>query len=169
MTNKKILYVDMDGVLVDFRSAYPKLTAEERATYNPENLPDQEAAYDEVPNIFSRMEPMEGAIAAFDRLSQVYDTYILSTAPWGNPTAWSDKLEWVKKHLGHLDEGKAKADRVVEKRLILSHHKNLNRGDYLIDDRPKANGVPDFKGKFIHFGPESDNFPDWDSVLKSLL
>ena len=56
---------------------------------------------------------------------------------WKNPSAWSDKARMVKRHLGHLDEGKAKADRVVEKRLILSHHKNLNRGHYLIDDRTR--------------------------------
>ena len=29
-----------------------------------------------------------------------YDVYILSSAPWKNPSAWSDKLEWVKKYLG---------------------------------------------------------------------
>ncbi|NCG08090.1 MAG: 2-C-methyl-D-erythritol 4-phosphate cytidylyltransferase, partial [Verrucomicrobia bacterium] len=56
-----------------------------------------------------------------------FDSYILSTAPWGNPTAWSDKLEWVKKHLGE----------VAKKRLILSHNKQLNKGDYLIDDRSR--------------------------------
>ena len=138
-------------------------------TYNPADDDPEDANYDEVPNIYSRMEPMDGAVAAFEKLSQVYETYILSTAPWKNPSAWSDKLEWVKMHLGHLDEGKAKADRVVEKRLILSHHKNLNRGHYLIDDRPEANGVPKFKGEFIHFGPESDKYPDWDSVLKYLI
>ena len=172
MTNKKILYVDMDGVLVDFKSVYPKLTAEQRAKYNPndpEGKKDHEAPYDLIPNIFSIMDPINGAIAAYEKLSQVYETYILSTAPWKNPSAWSDKLEWVKRHLGHLDEGKAEADRVVEKRLILSHHKNLNRGHYLIDDRPKANGVPDFKGEFIHFGPKSEKYKDWDSVLNYLL
>ena len=45
----KTLYIDMDGVLVDFKSAYSKLTAEERAKFNPGNLPDSKAAYDEVP------------------------------------------------------------------------------------------------------------------------
>ena len=159
----------MDGVLVDFASAYGRLTTWEKNTYNPNDDDPEDANYDEVPNIYSRMEPIDGAIVAYEKLSQVYETYILSTAPWKNPSAWSDKLEWVKRHLGHLEEGKAEADRVVEKRLILSHHKNLNRGHYLIDDRPKANGVPDFKGEFIHFGPKSEKYKDWDSVLKYLL
>ena len=152
----KILYIDLDGVLVDFRSAYSKLTAEERAKFNPSNLPDSEVAYDNVPNIFARMEPMEGAVAAYEKLSQVYDTYILSTAPWENPSAWSDKLEWVKKHLGS----------VAHKRLILSHNKHLNKGDYLVDDRDK-NGANKFDGELIRFG--SDVFPDWNSVLRHLL
>jgi 5'(3')-deoxyribonucleotidase len=156
MDTEKILYIDMDGVLVDFQSAYSKLTAEERAKYNPENLLDHKAAYDEVPNIFSRMEPIEGAIAAYEKLSQAYDTYILSTAPWENSTAWSDKLNWVKKHLG----------RVAYKRLILSHNKQLNTGDYLIDDRDK-NGADKFDGELIRFG--SDEFPDWTAVVRHLL
>ena len=81
------------------------------------------------------MQPNEGAIDAMNRLKDKYDIYILSTAPWDNPSAWSDKLEWVKRYLGE----------VCYKRLILSHHKNLNAGDYLIDDR-KKNGAADFKG-----------------------
>ena len=80
----------------------------------------------------------------------------MSTAPWGNPTAWSDKLEWVKKHLGE----------VAKKRLILSHNKQLNKGDYLIDDRSR-NGADKFDGEHIQFG--KDPFPNWDSVLEYLL
>ena len=52
------------------------------------------------------------------------------------------------------------------KRLILSHHKQLNVGDYLIDDRT-ANGADKFTGEHIHFG--QDKFPDWNAVLKYLL
>ena len=50
--------------------------------------------------------------------------------------------------------------------MILSHHKNMNRGDYLIDDRTK-HGVDKFQGEHIHFG--SEKFPNWKSVLKYLL
>jgi len=57
-------------------------------------------------------------------------------------------------------------DGAAHKRLILSHHKNLNVGDYLIDDRP-ANGADKFTGEWIHFG--QDPFPDWKSVTDYLI
>ena len=135
MKNKKILYVDMDGVLVNFQSGIDKLTDEEILTYD--------GRYDEVPNIFSLMDPMPGSLNAFKLLSKKYDTYILSTSPWENPTALQDKQNWVIKYL--------KDD--AEKRLIFSHHKNLNKGDFLIDDRTKR-GAKYFEGKHIHFGKE---------------
>ena len=105
------------------------------------------------------MAPLPGAIAAYTELAHLFDTYILSTAPWQNPSAWSDKLEWVQLHLG-MD-----AHAPAYKRLILSHHKNLNRGDFLVDDRDK-NGADRFKGELVRFG--SEDFPDWDAVLKYL-
>jgi len=145
---KKILYIDMDNVLVDFPSGISKLSQEVINEY--------ESNLDEVPNIFSLMEPLEGAIDSFKILSQRYDTYILSTAPWKNSAAWSDKVKWVKKYLGES----------AYKRLILTHHKNLNHGDYLIDDRTK-NGAGEFKGELIHFG--TDKFPDWKSVCSYLV
>lgn len=146
---KKILYIDMDNVLVDFPSAFPKIPLEILEKYKDDK--------DEIPGIFSMMQPLEGAIEAFEKLSKKYDTYILSTAPWENPSAWSDKLIWVKKHLGEA----------AYKRLILSHNKNLNFGDYLIDDRPN-NGAAEFKGELIRFG-KNNPFPDWQAVLAYLL
>ena len=145
---KKILYVDMDNVLVDFPSGISKISKQLQSQY--------EDRLDEVPDIFSLMDPLEGAIDSYKKLSQKFDTYILSTAPWKNSSAWSDKNEWVKKYLGD----------VAYKRLILSHHKNLNYGDYLIDDR-LANGANLFEGEHIHFG--SDKFPDRGSVCSYLL
>ena len=145
---KKILYVDMDNVLVDFPSGIARLPSATVAEF--------EGRLDEVPGIFSLMDPMPNAIASFDTLAQHYDTYILSTAPWGNPSAWIDKVLWVQKYLG----------KPAYKRLILSHHKNLNDGHYLIDDRTK-NGVDRFHGEHIHFGTE--RFPDWHSVVSYLI
>jgi 5'-nucleotidase len=145
---KKILYFDMDNVLVNFQSGINRLETVDLINY--------EGNLDEVPGIFGLMDPIEGAIEAYHKLTQYYDCYILSTAPWENDSAWSDKAKWVKKHLGE----------VAYKRLILTHNKNLNKGDYLIDDRTK-NGAGEFEGEHIHFLTEQ--FPDWDSVLNYLI
>lgn len=150
---RKILYIDMDNVLVDFPSGIDRIIEEERTEY--------EGRLDEVPDIFSNMDPMEGAVEAYKLLAQHYDTYILSTSPWNNPSAWSDKLEWVKKHLGG-EEGDP-----AYKRLILSHHKHLNRGDYLIDDREK-NGADRFEGELLRFGT-GQTYPDWKAIIAYLL
>ena len=144
----KILYIDMDNVLVDFQSGIDALDERTRMEY--------ENRYDEVPGIFSKMRPKIGAVEAVNALQSKYDIYILSTAPWNNPSAWSDKLDWVKRYLGDL----------CYKRLILTHHKNLNKGDFLIDDREK-NGAGAFEGELILFG--SDKFPDWGKIQKYLL
>ena len=144
----KILYIDMDNVLVDFKSGIDAISEEERQQFKDD--------LDEVPGIFSKMKPVEGAIAAYNELTKHFDVYILSTAPWENPSAWSDKLLWVKKYLGQS----------AHKRLILSHNKNLNAGDFLVDDRT-ANGAGKFAGEHIHF--LSEQFKDWDDVLSYLL
>jgi 5'(3')-deoxyribonucleotidase len=144
----KRLYVDMDNVLVDFPCGVARLEPELARAY--------EGRLDEVPGIFALMPPVRGALEAYATLARRFDTYVLSTAPWENPSAWSDKLLWVKRHLGDS----------ARKRLILTHHKDLNLGDYLIDDRTK-NGAERFRGEHIHFGTE--RFPDWDAVLAYLL
>ena len=138
----------MDGVLVNFESGVAKLSEETKKEY--------EGRIDEVPGLFALMDPMPGAIEAVQLLSKHFDVYILSTSPWNNPTAASDKIEWVKKHLNS----------VFHKRVIITHHKELLQGDYLIDDRGK-NGTSEFKGEWLQFGQEQ--FPDWDAVLKHLL
>ena len=144
----QIIYIDMDNVIVDFGSGINELSIQQKKKYV--------GRLDDVPGIFSLMSPMENAIESVKKLSKVFDIYLLSTAPWDNPSAWSDKVIWVKKYLGE----------VAHKRLILSHHKNLNKGDYLIDDRTK-NGADKFEGEHIHFGQGA--FKDWNAVTKYLL
>jgi len=143
---KKIVYVDMDNVLVDFRSSFRHLSAEIKAEFKDNR--------DDIPGIFSLMRPMPGAIESFHELARHFDTYVLSTSPWANPSAWSDKLLWIQEHLGE----------VARKRLILSHNKHLNVGDYLIDDRTK-NGADRFTGEHIHFGTDRVLLCKWYLAL----
>lgn len=144
----KKLFFDMDGVLVDFQSGIDKLSDEVKKEY--------EGRLDEVPGIFSLMAPMPGAIEAVHTLSEYYDMYILSTAPWKNTTAYSDKLAWLTKHYGDL----------FKKRVIITHCKNLCDGDYLVDDRAK-NGASEFPGEWVQFG--SERYPDWEEVTRYLI
>ena len=149
---KKILYFDMDNVLVDFHSGISFLSEETRQAY--------EGRLDEVPGIFSLMKPLDGAVDAVKLLSHYFNVYILSTAPWKNISAWSDKAAWVQRYFG------GDKDSPFYKRLIITHHKNLNKGDFLIDDRTK-NGAGEFEGELIMFG--SEKFPSWKSVTDYLI
>lgn len=137
---KKIIYFDMDGVLADY---------EGKANYK--DTPEKEAN-----GFFVDLEPINGAVEAFKKLSEHFDCYILTTAPWSSPIAWSEKRLWVEKHLGEH----------AFKRLMTSHRKDLHIGDYLIDDRT-LNGAGEFGGEHIHFG--TPDFPNWDAVVEYLM
>lgn len=119
---------------------------------------------DEVPGIFGLMTPTAGAVEAITELAEHFDVYFLSTAPWSNPSAWADKNIAVQKFFPTIGY----------KRLILSHHKNLNLGDYIIDDRPN-NGAAEFQGEWIKYGPAFyQNHPDkeshtWATILDHLI
>ena len=142
---KKIVYFDMDNTLVNFQSAINQLPTQVKESYKGE--------LDNVPGVFSKMKPINEMVQLFNEMAadERYDVYILSTSPWDNPTAASDKVVWVKKYLPLYGY----------KRLILSHNKHLNIGDYLIDDRT-TNGAGEFTGELIQYGTEK--FPTAQSI-----
>ena len=161
MTKKKIVYIDMDGVIVDFGKAikdwfekHPHL--EERYKTHP----------DHIQGLFRIAPPIKGAIEAIKKLhnSGKYELFIATSAPWGNPQSLTDKRFWLEDYF----------DNIFHKRLFTTHRKDLLMGDYLIDDRLK-NGAGEFKGKLLRFGYDWENnnspneYPDWDSILDYLL
>jgi 5'-nucleotidase len=161
MIKKKIVYIDMDGVIVDFGKAikdwfekHPHL--EERYKTHP----------DHIQGLFRIAPPIKGAIEAIKKLhnSGKYELFIATSAPWGNPQSLTDKRFWLEDYF----------DNIFHKRLFTTHRKDLLMGDYLIDDRLK-NGAGEFKGKLLRFGYDWENnnspneYPDWDSILDYLL
>jgi len=150
--NKKVIWIDMDGVLVDFDGHIETVMRE-----NPYLNEEYEGREDEIPNIFRYAPPIEGAIEAVRKLEESgkYELYIATAAPWGNPSSAMDKRLWIVEHFGDL----------FVKKMAITHLKNMLIGDYLIDDRTK-NGAGEFKGTHIHFG---HNGTDWNEVLRLLL
>tara|TARA_Y100000385_G_scaffold18529_1_gene18515 strand:- start:381 stop:824 length:444 start_codon:yes stop_codon:yes gene_type:complete len=146
----KLLYIDLDGVIADFVSAMNAHSLRENPLYDKEP--------DTIPGLFRNLKPIESAISSVEKLlhSEKYEVYFLSTAPWNNPSAWTDKRLWLAEQFGDK----------INRRLILTHRKDLVKGDILIDDRPN-NGAKDFEGELIKFG--SDEYPDWSAVIDYLL
>ena len=143
----KRVYIDLDGVLADFEKG--------RKNHPLGNQTPYKGRPDRLPGLFKDLEPIKGSIDAVNKLlnNPNFDVYFLSTAPWDNPDAWTHKRLWIAKHF---------EEKLIRRRLILCHHKQLLMGDYLIDDR-KWNGASEFTGEWIHFG--SKRFPNWKSVL----
>lgn len=146
----KLLYIDLDGVVADFVTAMK--------THPLIHQPPHDKNPDTIPGLFRHLKPIDAAIESVKKLlkSPKYDVYFLSTAPWNNPSAWTDKRLWIEQQFGNE----------INRRLILTHRKDLVIGDILIDDRPN-NGAKNFQGEWIHFG--SKDFPDWNSIIKYLL
>ena len=158
--NKKILYLDMDGVVADFEKRIGELSPDLK---NFGSFEDKQLLSDKIdqvcfanPEVYHDLPLIEGAVAAVEKLSGLYDIYFLSTAMWSLPQSFTGKRIWIARHF----------EIVGRKRLILTHRKDLLLGDFLVDDRLK-NGAAEFRGEHIHFGTEK--FPDWEITSEYLI
>lgn len=144
----KIVFIDMDDTLCDFKGAFLKAVAENPAIQYPQSQ------Y----RFFANLQPLDGAILAVKALidSDRYDPYVLSAPSTRNPFSYAEKREWIEAQFGY---------EFCEK-LILCAHKGLLRGDFLIDDNAEGKGQERFEGELIQFG--SEEFPDWRSVRETL-
>ena len=153
---KKIIFIDMDGVLVDFKDAI-----ENCYKNNPHFKEKYKTNPDEIPNIFKNPKPIEGAIEAVEKLAAYgkFDLFIATSATWGNPEAATHKRLWVEKYFGDL----------FKKKMFITHRKDLLIGDYLIDDR-EANGAAGFTGELLPFGwayekNKMNEYETWTDIL----
>ena len=160
MNKKKIVYIDMDGVLVDFGKAI-----DDWFTNHPHLKGRYESFPDHIQGLFRIAPPIKGAIEAVKKLheSGKYELFIATSAPWGNPQSNTDKRFWIEDYFGDI----------FHKKMFITHRKDLLMGDYLIDDRTK-NGAGEFSGELLQFGVnwetgKEGQFPNWKSILDYLL
>lgn len=150
MGDKKIVLVDLDDVLGDWRgdvirsaqeiSGNKEMFIHGRDFTAWDMLGEYRRKYGETavqailhaintPGFHEQIPLIEGAIDGLQQLTHYgLDVYIV-TWPWhGHQSCAGEKLNWVRKHFGHE----------WERRTIISANKVLVRGDLLIDDRPDA-------------------------------
>ena len=146
MMNEKIVYVDMDDTLCDYRAGYMR----QKERYPQHEYPQSE------PGLYINLDPMPGATEAYRWLEQHprLDVYILTAPSVRNAHSYAEKRIWVEKYLGMT----------AAYRLIISPNKGLSKGDFLIDDYTHGKGQEQFEGRILQFG--SEDFPDWPSVIQ---
>lgn len=155
MSEKKILYIDMDGTVADLQGRLLHYHPEMPEGYSEEaNKKFYEICYANR-NIFHELEPISGSDEAVEELKSLFDIYFLSVPMWDLPESFTDKRLWVEKHYGEWGRN----------RLILSAHKHLNNGEFLVDDTTR-HGVDRFAGEHIHIFTEK--WPDWPTVTEYL-
>ena len=128
----------MDGVISDF----DKAAKEQGNGKRPDLYVD-----------YGSLDAIHGAKEALMRLDQDFDIYIASTPPWTRPDMWAAKRKWIEEHFPYL-----------KRKLILTHHKDLLKGDILIDDS-RWRGQPDFEGEWFWFNKDWEN-RNWEACLK---
>lgn len=97
--------------------------------------------------------PVQGAVNAYMHLSQSYDTYVLASAPYNTPEAWSEPVRWAETHLGT----------VAWDKVVVSNRKDLILGDYIIDRHTDSYRLQDSMGTVIGYG--SDPYRTWDDIV----
>ena len=156
----KILYIDLDGVVADFdKFVQPYLPGVELGDGDSSDYADRSKMVDEVmandPEIFEKLDLIEDAYESVMELSKHFEIYFLSTPVHKVPESYTGKRRWIRSNFGEC----------ADKRLILTHRKDLCIGDFLVDDRLK-NGSENFKGEHIHFA--QPGYENW-KVVKELL
>ena len=149
MNKKKIVYVNLDGIIAEFES---KMLHQIKSIIYNEQYVFRSALYEIAP-------PLKGGAQAVQALMNMeeFNVFFISTPIWGDTDVWSEKRDW----LSQLFKFKK-----VRGRLFLCHQKHLLRGDYLIDQSWRY-GSKKFQGEWIQIGVDP-KFPSWKGVLEYL-
>lgn len=137
------VFVDMDGVIVDFAAHMKALSL------TGDELKRLPGAYLDMPAIPGAIDAVRSVIG------MGFEVWIATKPPTGIAYAYSDKAAWVFKHLPEL-----------KRRIIITHDKGLlgDEADYLCDDRPHKANCEAFRGTLLRF---TDGF-HWPEALDVL-
>lgn len=183
MTRQLIIGVDLDNTVVAWESAYardavlidPAFPVDEfmqRGTYDLDTATSsKETRYKVMQRrgFYREMDILPGAKEALEAMvSMGHQVFLISQPDVDNPTGHSDKLWWVRKHLGAQ----------WATRLVLTHDKTLWRGDILIDDKPVVSGLLKPSWQHIYFtqrynadlsGPRIDSWSEWNQRFTNMV
>lgn len=139
----KLVYVDMDDTIADFRGADP-LKGEPYDEFSVRKMYD--------PGFFYNLKPINGALSGVRGLIRLgFDVHILSQPVAESPHSYSEKVQWIALYFPELI-----------RKLHFTQDKGLFYGDYLIDDNPDK-WKDRFKGQFVEF--RYGIYNEWENVL----
>jgi len=138
---KKIVYLDMDGVLADFFAHI----APEHNFYNPPEM-FKKGFFRNLPIVPGAKEGVAALLA-----NPNLNVYIATKHTSKNFDCATEKVEWINEHFPAL----------IKKMFMVCDKEHLN-GDFLIDDDKKWDGFP---GEFIHFD-EHNPEKAWAKVIE---
>jgi len=82
----------------------------------------------EAPGFCVELNAFPGAVAQVKNLARAHDVYFVTT-PWASSQTWVfERNQWLRKHFGSTLGG----------RVVQTKHKELLRGDILVDDKPET-------------------------------
>lgn len=179
--NKKIILVDMDGVLADFEGRFlenwrkkfpnhPIIPLAERETFYleedyPDGLKKDIESIFRAPGFFQNLKIISGSKEALTKMESLGHEVFICTSPISKyENCVLEKYHWVSKNLGYE----------WTKKMIVTKDKTLIYGDILIDDKPKHLGVKDPVWKYVLFDApynkkvKSDlriTWKNWEKIL----
>lgn len=154
MKRKKIILVDMDGVLCDYEKALLEQAKEKlgltpiskNIVFNTElNFETKhQTSIDDLTHeegFFENLKPFPGAIEAIKEMDKDPDVelFICSAPKKKSIFCHSEKFKWLMKYCGQK----------IAQKLVLTRDKTLVYGDFLIDDRFEVTGSVE-KPSWVH-------------------
>jgi 5'-nucleotidase len=176
---KKIILVDMDGVIADFELGFlkswqqnhpdlPYFALEQRKSfYVRDQYPqDQKQLVEKIyksEGFYRNLPVISGSVQAFKELEKSCELFICTSPLSGNKFCIQEKTDWIGEHLGNEWISK----------MVITKDKTIVRGDVLIDDNPHVKGILTPTWSLVTYKQPYNNgqftWEDWKKNLESFL